>query len=324
MTNKVEFSLNEKRQAALKAKTRKTAVYLVKYLLIFGIAFVIVYPLLVKLSVSFMSESDLSDLTVKWIPKHFSLDNYKKVLEALNIKKAFFNSLFYTVVITFLQILACTLAAYGLARYPYPGSKIVLMLIIFTLVVPPQTYMSAQYIEFRFFNPLGLVKLLRGTVGVNNTLWPFVIQAVLCQGLRNGLYIFLIYQYFRNLPKELEEAADVDGAGPLRAFFSVILANSVPILVTVGVLSVVWQWNDNYNNSLLAGQLDFISINVGNISSLLRESAGVAQDHIAKDSLIMSAYNNAASMLMIAPILLFFAVVQRSFSANLSRTGIVG
>ena len=246
------------------------------------------------------------------------------MLEALNIKKAFFNSLFYTVVITFLQILACTLAAYGLARYPYPGSKIVLMLIIFTLVVPPQTYMSAQYIEFRFFNPLGLVKLLRGTVGVNNTLWPFVIQAVLCQGLRNGLYIFLIYQYFRNLPKELEEAADVDGAGPLRAFFSVILANSVPILVTVGVLSVVWQWNDNYNNSLLAGQLDFISINVGNISSLLRESAGVAQDHIAKDSLIMSAYNNAASMLMIAPIMLFFAVVQRSFSANLSRTGIVG
>ena len=97
MTNKVEFSLNEKRQAALKAKTRKTVVYLVKYLLIFGIAFVIVYPLLVKLSVSFMSESDLSDLTVKWIPKHFSLDNYKKVLEALNIKKAFFNSLFYTV-----------------------------------------------------------------------------------------------------------------------------------------------------------------------------------------------------------------------------------
>ena len=123
MTNKVEFSLNEKRQAALKAKTRKTAVYLVKYLLIFGIAFVIVYPLLVKLSVSFMSESDLSDLTVKWIPKHFSLDNYKKVLEALSIKKAFFNSLFYTVVITFLQILACTLAAYGLRDTRIPAAK---------------------------------------------------------------------------------------------------------------------------------------------------------------------------------------------------------
>ena len=313
------------KKSALSAnKVKNLSVSLLRYMLIIGISFIIVYPLLVKISVSFMSESDLADLTVKWIPKHFTLENYQKVGEALNLTKAGFNSLFYTIVITFLQLISCTLSAYGFARYKYPGSKFIFLLVIFTMVVPPQTYMSAQYIEFRFFDPFGIISAVQGSPGITNTLWPFVFQSILCQGLRNGLYIFLFYQYFRNLPKELEEAANVDGAGPFRTFYSVILANAVPMLVTVGVLSIVWQWNDNYNNSILAGQLDFISINVGNITSLLREASGVAEDYLQDDSLIASAYSNAAAMIMCAPIMVFFAFVQKSFSKNLARSGIVG
>ena len=158
---------------------------------------------------------------------------------------------------------------------------------------------------------------------MTNTLTPFVLQALLCQGLRNGLYIFLMRQYFRNLPSELEEAANVDGAGIGKIFFRIILPNSIPILVTVSVLSVVWQWNDSYNNAMLASQMDFLSTNVGNIATLLREGTQSA-DHLADNSARLSACNNAAAMLMSLPIVLFFAAVQKSFSENLARTGIVG
>lgn len=307
----------------LQRKTKKYAWYSLRYLLVLGISFIILYPLIVKLSVSLMPESDLVDLTVKWIPKTLTLEHYRLVIKALKFEASLVNSLFYTIVITMLQLLACSCVAYGLARYPYPGSKILFLLIIFTLVVPSQTYMSALYIQFRFLDPFGLITLIKGSSGITNTHMPFVLQAVLCQGIRNGLYIYLMRQYFRGLPAELEEAANVDGAGIARTFFRIVLPNSVPIMVTVGVLSAVWQWNDSYNNAMLASQLDFLSINVGNISSLLREAAG-GDDTTGINTTVRSASNNAAALLLNIPIMVFFALVQKSFSENLARTGIVG
>ena len=121
-----------------------------------------------------MTEKDLMDLTVKWIPKTLTLENYEIALKALRLEKTLFNSGFYTIVITLIQLLTCTLAAYGFARYPYPGSKIIFAILIFALVVPPQTYISAQYVQFRFFDPFGLVTMLNGKAGVINTMFPFI------------------------------------------------------------------------------------------------------------------------------------------------------
>lgn len=322
----IEFKNHlQKRQRALLLQSRfkKYSWVLIRTLLVFGISFIILYPLLVKLTVSFMTEKDLMDLTVKWIPKTLTLENYEIALKALRLEKTLLNSAFYTIVITLIQLLTCTLSAYGFARYPYPGSKLIFALLIFALVVPPQTYISAQYVQFRFFDPFGLMTMISGKEGIINTMWPFLLRAILCQGIRNGLYIYLMVQYFRNLPSELEEAANIDGAGIFRVFFSIILPNSVPILVTVGVLSVVWQWNDSFFTAMLAPQMDFMATNVGRIYNLLRESTGTT-DFLQQDTARVSAAKNAAAMVMTAPILVFFVSVQKSFSENLARTGIVG
>lgn len=307
----------------VQSRAKHLAWAFVRFLLVLGISFVILYPLLVKLTVSFMTEKDLMDLTVKWVPRTLTLENYQMAIKALNISAALTNSLFYTLGITLIQLFTCTLAAYGFARYPYPGSRILFLLLIFTLVVPPQTYISALYVQFRFFDPFGLMTLLTGQAGMINTMWPFILRSLLCQGIRNGLYIYLMVQYFRNLPSELEEAANVDGAGIGKIFFRIILPNSVPILVTVGVLSVVWQWNDSFFTAMLAPRTDFLATNVGNIANLLRESTGTT-DFFKEDTAKISAVKNAAALLMSAPILLFFIAVQKTFSENLARTGIVG
>lgn len=323
MPTQEQLLRRERRLHFAQARFKKYSWAIVRYLLVLGISFVILYPLLVKLTVSFMTEKDLMDLTVKWIPRSLTLENYQAALKALRLESALPNSMFYTVGVTAVQLLTCTLAAYGFARYPYPGSRAVFALLIFTLVVPPQTYISALYVQFRFFDPFGLITMIAGKEGIVNTMWPFMLRALLCQGIRNGLYIYLMVQYFRNLPSELEEAANVDGAGIGKIFFRIILPNSVPILVTVGVLSVVWQWNDSFFTSMLASQMDFLATNVGNISNLLRESTGTT-DFLQQDTAKISAAKNAAAMLMSAPILAFFIAVQKSFSENLARTGIVG
>ena len=315
--------LNTRRVRRVGAGARRGAVSLVRYLLILGISFVILYPLLVKITVSLMTEKDLMDLTVKWIPRTLTLENYRVAIRALKIEDSLVNSLFYTVGITLIQLLSCTLAAYGFARYRYPGSSLILAILIFSLAVPPYTYSNAVYMEFRFFDPFGLITLLKGSEGIVNTMWPFIIKAALCQGLRNGLYIFLMVQFFRNLPAELEEAANVDGAGMVKVFFRIICPNAVPIIVTVGVLSIVWQWNDSYFTAQLGPRMDFLATNVLNIQDLLRESTGVT-DFMQQDTARVSAAKNAAAMVMSFPIILFFAVIQKFFAENLARSGIVG
>lgn len=306
-----------------KSRIKKILWSLIRTLLIAGISFIIIYPLLVKITVALMTEKDLYDLTVKWIPRQLTLKNYTDAIAALKFQSALINSLFTTFGITAIQMFTCTLAAYGFARYKYPGSKIILSIILFSLVVPPQTYMPALYIQFRFFDPLGLTSLFAGSEGIVNSMSAFILLAVLCQGIRNGLYILLMVQYFRNLPSELEEAAFVDGAGHIKIFFKIILPNSVPILVTVAVLSVVWQWNDSYYVSMLAPRMDFLSINVKNVTNMLREYEGVT-DYLQRDTARVSAVKNAAAMILSIPIVAFFAGVQKYFSENLARSGIVG
>ena len=124
------------------------------------------------------------------------------------------------------------------------------------------------------------------------------------------------------MPHELEEAAKVDGAGALKTFIRIALPNSRPILLTVAVLSVVWQWNDDFFPSFLAPNLDFLTTNVSNIELMLFGSDAAAS--FAKDPPILSAAKNAAALLLSFPLILFFAVIQRFFTDSLERSGIVG
>ena len=304
---------------------RRGARYLwqvVRYLLVCGISFIILYPLLVKLSVSFMTLEDLSDPTVKWIPKTVTLDNFRNAIEGVHFWLALKNTALLTIITTLFQLIICSAAAYGLTKYPYPGSRIVFALIIFTVIVPPSTYISAWYMQFRHFDPFGLTTLITGNDSVINSFIPFLLRALTGQGLKNGLFIYLMVQYFRNMPHELEEAAKVDGAGALKTFIRIALPNSRPILLTVAVLSVVWQWNDDFFPSFLAPNLDFLTTNVSNIELMLFGSDAAAS--FAKDPPILSAAKNAAALLLSFPLILFFAVIQRFFTDSLERSGIVG
>jgi len=291
---------------------------LIRLILIFGICFVILYPLLTKLSIALRTEEDLFDSTVVWVPRHFTLDNFKAVYGMLLYDRAVLNTLMLSLGTSILQLISCALAGYGFARLKFRGSGILFGIVVFTIIVPPQTIMVPTYLHFRFFDVFGIYELFSGQEGVNllNSYWPFIITSALAMGLKNGLYIFIFRQFFRALPKDLEEAAFVDGAGVLKTFARVMLPNAVPASATVLLFSFIWQWNDSYfvnlftpNHTLLSRMLDLLP-------GTVRAAVGHGPEALL--------YMNTGALMGILPIFVLYLFAQRYFVESVERTGLVG
>jgi len=291
---------------------------IIRYMLVFGICFIILFPLISKLSVVFRDRFDFFDPTVVWIPRHFTMDNINIALELLDYGKSFTNSVLLTLGTALLQTVSCALAGYGFARLKFAGQSLLFALVVFTIVIPPQTIMIPTYIHYRFFDVFGLYGLFTGNRGINllDSFWPFFISSATAMGMKNGLYIFIFRQFFRSLPKELEEATYVDGADIPKSFLRVILPNTIPALVTVLLFSIVWQWNDNYYVSLYMNNINVLSSMLG----LLPGNIG----RVTSDPSYVSLLVNTGTLLVIAPIFVLYLFAQKYFVESVERTGVVG
>ncbi|MGM1045430.1 MAG: carbohydrate ABC transporter permease [Bacillota bacterium] len=287
--------------------------------LLFGICFIILYPILTKVSIALRDKQDLFDSTVVWIPRNLTLDNIKTVFGYLNYTEAVRNTFILSMVTSALQLISCALAGYGFARLKFRGSGILFGVVIFTIVVPPQTIMVPTYLHYRFFDVFGLYQLFTGKHGINllESFWPFFISSGLAMGLKNGLYIFIFRQFFRSLPKDLEEAAYVDGAGILKTFAQVMLPNAVPAIATVMLFSFIWQWNDSYFVNLFAPNYTLLSRMLDLLPGTVRPEYVGGVSH-------MSLYLNTGTLLGILPIFFLYLFAQKYFVESVERTGLVG
>lgn len=296
---------------------RDFAWVVIRYLLIISICFVIVRPLLTKVVSSVMLERDLYDPTVKWIPRSFTLSNYRAMFEHMKYPIALRNSLLFSFMVAVLQLASTTLVGYGLARFKFRGSNIIFGAVIFTLIVPPQIIILPLYLNFRFFTMWGL--LPEPGMDLLNSVWPFVLQSLTATGFKNGLFVYITRQFFMNSPKSLEEAAYIDGAGPLRTFVQIMLPGAIPALVTVFLFGFVWQYNDYYftgmymrGGVLMSHTLDVAASNYA--YSLGSQFTGQ----------YISLLNNTGMILFILPLLLLYTLTQRFFIESVERSGLVG
>jgi multiple sugar transport system permease protein len=300
---------------------RKFLVGVFRYVIIIGISYVILYPIFQMLSTAFKDPSDLYDITVVWVPKHFTLDNFGPVLTVMNYWKAFMNSLLLSLVTSVLHVVSCTLIGYGFARFEFKGRDIVFALVVMTLVVPPQTIMIPIFLHFRFFDIFGILKALTGREGILDSYWPFVLQSVTGMGFRNGLYILIFRQYFRGMSRSLEEAAWVEGSGIFSTFYRIMLPNAVPAIVTVFLFSFVWQWNDEYFVSLFLENNEVLPVA---LSALAPRVGSLAGDAHSLDPYYISLLNNTGSLVVIAPLLILYIFAQKYFVESIERSGLVG
>ena len=205
--------LSQKTKRRLEKKAGHLVVQCSLFVMLLGFAYVILYPFLFKILASFMSLDDMYDPTVMLIPKNWTLDIYRGLLQTPDYVEGFYHTTLYAVVVAVLATVSSALVGYGLARFRFPGSKLLIGVVVFTMMLPIQTISLPLYSSFRFFDFFGLIEGLTGSaVQLTNTVWPMAILAATTLSFRAGIFVILTYQYYRSIPDELIEAAHVDGS----------------------------------------------------------------------------------------------------------------
>ncbi len=275
---------------------------IVRFIILVGCCFTILYPFLLKAIDSFKSFEDYLDPSVQYIPKYFTTENIKAVAAQLNYSKSFWITLGYSALIAIINVIVCALAGYGLARFNFKGNKLLFGLVILELLVPPQTLMIPLFTRFRFFY---------GGVNLIGTYWPCIILALTGLGIKNGLYIFMFRQKFKNMPKELEEAALIDGCNAFRTFYKVMLPSAVTLMVTVFLIAFAWQWTDSTYTQLFQRGTEVLA----NMTSYVEGG---------EEEVMILQYNNTAAVLCVLPILVVYIIGQKAFVQGVERSGITG
>ena len=301
-----------------------------RLVLLIGISYVILSPLLSKIFCSFMGKEDFVDVTVKYIAKYPTLDTYKALIVEAKYFTAVFNTACLSLFCALVQTFICCVVAYGFAKFKFKFNNLLFFLVIFTMVVPHETLQLSMFMKFRYFDILGIFKLLGGGVFENfklinftdlnllNTYWPLAILSLGGLGFKNGLYIYMLRQYFRGVPDELEESAYLDGSGVFRTFVQIIIPLSVPMLITVFLFSFSWQWTDMFYTDLF-----FTKASITMMPDLIMIPKSLNTTY-AGQSMYEAAIYNTASLLIIAPLIIMYLFCQRYLIAGIERSGIVG
>ncbi len=298
----------------LKAKSMAGRILLTlfKYGLLLSMAFVFLLPFLYMLVTSLKSPSDLADATIRWVPSSLYFENYRVAFGGLNYWNGLKNSVLVSALSTVGHVLSCAMAGYGLARFRFRGRTALLVVLVLTIIVPSQVTMAPMYILF------SKVKLVNHILSV-------VLPAFFGMGLKGGVFIFIFRQFYTGVPYELEEAAKVDGCGPLRTFARIILPISAPPMLVTVILSFVWHWNDAYESAILLSSREnkLLSASLPDLYDVLINGA-TSSEAWEKALIYNEAVAMAATFLVILPLLIFFFICQHWFMEGVERSGIVG
>lgn len=286
---------------------------IVVYGLLICIGFVYLYPILYMFSYSFMNRDDLLDSSVKWIPSTLYLQNYIDAAKSMSFWSSLLKGILIAGLPTLCNVLICMLVGYGFARFEFKGKKILMALLIFSYILPSQVTMIPTYV-------------LYNNTGILGTIWAFVLPAVFGNGLNAPIFILIFYQFFKQVPKVLIEAAQIDGAGYLKSFIKIAVPSAAPAILTVFLFSFVWYWNESYLTELYVQGLSTKSIWVNLVVQLKNFDASFNTLATTGDTAtsLNECVRMAATALSILPLLIMYFFLQKHFVESIDRTGITG
>ena len=282
--------------AALPTKLRRQIPYALLFLVLTALALVWMAPLLYIISTSLKPESETVTWPVRWIPAHFTLENYAHILFSRNkspILRWLWNSLFTATAHTTLVVLVSSLAAYGYARLRFKGRDALFTVLMATMMVP------------------GVINFVPAYLIVDKLGWVDTYAALIFPALGGVFGVFLLRQFFKGIPRELEEAARIDGAGYFRTYWQIILPLARPALVTLAVFTFMGHWNDF-----------FWPLIVTNDASMRTLPPGLA--FFQSQYLTYFGRLTAGDVVSAVPILILFLFAQRYFVKGIALSGIKG
>ncbi len=318
---------------------KKVVWYLFRLVLLIGISYIVLFPFITKIAGSLMAPQDFVDVTVLIIPKNFTLDTYTAIFNELEYTEAFLNTAILSLTCAVLQTASCCLIGYGLAKFKFKGAKYVFLAVMLTMIVPHQTLYYSMFVNFRWFDfkgPIGnmlewpgifsligrtfKIKDLYSGLNLNNTYFPLIILSIFGLAFKNGLYIFLLRQFYRGVPDELEESAYMDGSGPFKTFLKIIVPLSVPMMITVFLFAFSWQWTDSFYTGLFFPTSK--TILMPNIVGIPESLEVKSESFIAGQNIYFSAIRNTCGLMIIAPLVVVYAFCQKFLVQGIERSGL--
>lgn len=316
----------------LKRKAKKTVIGIFLSALIAGLCFTMLYPIF-KLFPNVTSDlTDLGNPDVIWIPINRSLLSFEAAYNFI-MKKGIMtmvSSLGYAAGITLVQIVVSAMVGYALARVDFPGAKLIFMLVLLAFLVPPQALLLSQYIHFKNFDILGIITLITGgTIDLINKPVTLFLLALLGFGVNQSLFVFIFRQFFKGTPKELEEAALIDGCGFHRTYLSIMVPNAKPAIATVAVLGFVWNYGDTYYTGYFhpdgpyLGHILTTTFQRANETFILNAMQEWYNLPMAS-SFVFDAVKQAGALIYMLPLLIVYFIAQKWLVENIENAGIVG
>ena len=262
---------------------------IIVFLSIFSL--IMMYPMGWTMMTAFKTNADIRLNRTKFFPREWSIDSFITAFEKAPIEKWFLNSVFVTVVVTVAVIFTSTLIGYVFAKYEFKGKKALFLLLLATMMIPGQVTMIPRY-------------LLVQNLHLFNTKWALVVPNLI------GVFsVYLAKQFIEDVPNSLCEAAKMDGAGPFRIYWSVILPNIKPAIGSIGIFTAMRQWNDYLNPLLMLNDIDRMTLPLGLVM------------FDSQRSVDLSATMAVATMIML-PMILIFLMFQKQFIKGLTMSGI--
>ncbi len=307
----------------MKRRVKQVCISVIRALLMFGLCFMIIQPLITRFSMSFMQEKDLYDSTIVLLPRNVTLENYKIVADLTDFPGTMINTLWISIIVSVCQVIAATLVSYGFARFDFPLKKFWFACVVIIIIIPPQTIQTALYITFANFDIFGIFAATTGkALNLRSSLVPYILMSLTCMGLKNGLFIYMLRQYFKGVPESLEEAAYVDGCGTLHTFAKIMLPDAVPTIASCFLFSFVWQWTDLfYARNFLTGYPTF-AIRMSTMASRMGR-------YFSKDATQAVVVPNGRQLQLISiavlfcciPLIILYCFTQRTFVESLAMSG---
>ncbi len=290
----------------IRRKTPEFIVSLARFLFLLIVGYIVLYPLLYMFVSAIKDRDALLDMEHIWVPASFSFQSFTEVFELMNFGNALKQTLLVQVLSAAIEVFVCAFIAYGFARFKFKGKPIFTFFLILSLLIPIQMYSLSMSINFR-------------NLHIFNTPFVYWLPSLFGVGIRSGMMIFIYQQFFIGLPKELEDAAYIDGAGPVKTYFRIALPSSSVVITTVSVLSFVWHWNEYHLATLSFLPEDAPLSMVMNFLTVYLQQVGVYKGWPEYSTLV-----SAACLMFIVIPLVLYMIFQRKFVRSIDRVGITG
>lgn len=274
------------------ARAKRTISLTLSYVALALVTFLMIFPLIIVVIVSFTPNAVTQTWPPKIIPSAWTLDNYTSLFQRLPIGRELLNTIVFAGAVTIISVFFDSLAAYGLSRVDFKGRGILLAVLIATMMIPAMALLIPVY------------KLL-GSLGLVNSYLGIIIPRMADVG-----GIFLLRQFFISIPKDLDNAARIDGAGEFRIFAQIILPNAVPAILTVGMFNFMGNWNDLLWPLIMTSKPETRTITAG-LAMLTGHGSSVTPYGVVMAGALISAL----------PLLIVFFFVQKRFVEGIAMTG---